>query len=79
MIFDQINRYKSKNYTIIMISLAHIGKFSQLCDLTIYASNGIMKVGQVESGVPMLYTLEKLTASKQTTNNAVYTIVRQPP
>ena len=59
--FDQINRYKSKNYTIIMISLAHVGKFSQLCDLTIYASNGIMKVGQVESGVPMLYTLEKLT------------------
>lgn len=44
-----------------MISLAHIGKFSQLCDLTIYASNGIMKVGQVESGVSMLYTLEKLT------------------
>lgn len=61
VIFDQINRYKSKNYTIIMISLAHVGKFSQLCDLTIYASNGIMKVGQVESGVPMLYTLEKLT------------------
>ena len=37
VIFDQINRYKSNNYTIIMISLAHIGKFSQLCDLTIYA------------------------------------------
>lgn len=61
VIFDQINRYKSKNYIIIMISLAHVGKFSQLCDLIIYASNGIMKVGQVESGVPMLYTLEKLT------------------
>lgn len=45
----------------IMISLANIVKFNQLCDLTIYASNGIMKVGQVESGVPMLYTLEKLT------------------
>ncbi|WP_288951589.1 MurR/RpiR family transcriptional regulator [uncultured Catenibacterium sp.] len=60
VIFDQINKYKSKNYTIIMISLANIGKFNQLCDLTIYASNGIMKVGQVESGVPMLYTLEKL-------------------
>lgn len=61
MIFDQINKYKSKNYTIIMISLENIGKLNQLCDLTIYASNGIMKVGQVESGVPMLYTLEKLT------------------
>ena len=60
VIFDQINKYKSKNYTIIMISLANIGKFNQLCDLTIYASNGIMKVGQVESGVPRLYTLEKL-------------------
>ncbi len=61
VIFDQINKYKSKNYTIIMISLENIGKLNQLCDLTIYASNGIMKVGQVESGVPMLYTLEKLT------------------
>ena len=60
-IFDQINKYKSKNYTIIMVSFANVGKFSQLCDLIIYASNGIMKVGQVESGVPMLYTLEKLT------------------
>ncbi|WP_295139268.1 hypothetical protein [uncultured Catenibacterium sp.] len=44
-----------------MVSFANVGKFSQLCDLIIYASNGIMKVGQVESGVPMLYTLEKLT------------------
>ena len=34
---------------------------SVIFNLTIYASNGIMKVGQVESGVPMLYTLEKLT------------------
>ncbi len=39
-----------------MISLANIGKFNQLCDLIIYASNGIMKVGQVESGVQCFYT-----------------------
>ena len=61
LIFEQVNKYKSENYTIIMVSISNVGKFNQLCDLIIYASNGIMKVGQIESGIPMLYTLEKLT------------------
>lgn len=44
-----------------MVAYENVGMIEQLCDLVVYASNGIMKVGKVESGLPMLYTLERLT------------------
>ena len=60
-LFEVVGKYKSKNYTIIMVAYENVGMIEQLCDLVVYASNGIMKVGKVESGLPMLYTLERLT------------------
>ena len=60
-LFEVVNKYKSKNYTIIMVAYENVGMIEQLCDMIVYASNGIMKVGKVESGLPMLYTLERLT------------------
>lgn len=60
-LFEVVSKYKSKNYTIIMVAYENVGMIEQLCDLVVYASNGIMKVGKVESGLPMLYTLERLT------------------
>ena len=60
-LFEVVSKYKSKNYTIIMVAYENVGMIEQLCDLVVYASNGIMKVGKIESGLPMLYTLERLT------------------
>lgn len=59
-LFDEIRKYKEKNYTIIMISSEDIGVMKHLCDEVIYASNGYVKTDDICSGIPMIYTMEKI-------------------
>lgn len=59
-LFDEIRKYKEKNYTIIMISSEDIGVMKHLCDEVIYVSNGYVKTDDICSGIPMIYTMEKI-------------------
>ena len=55
-----MHQYKSWHYTIIMIANENIGVLSNLCDYVIYVSKGYVRMGQVVSGVPFLYAIEKI-------------------
>lgn len=59
-LFDEIRKYKEKNYTIIMISSEDIAVMKHLCDEVIYVSNGYVKTDDICSGIPMIYTMEKI-------------------
>lgn len=59
-LFEIMHQYKSWHYTIIMIANENIGVLSNLCDDVIYVSKGDVRMGQVVSGVPFLYAIEKI-------------------
>ena len=60
LLFEEIYRYKNKNYMIIMLSNNNMGSMEHLCDEVIHFSDGNVMLGKIYSGVPMLYAIEKL-------------------
>lgn len=59
-LFEEIYRYKNKNYMIIMLSNNNMGSMEHLCDEVIHVSDGSVMLGKIHSGIPMLYAIEKL-------------------
>ena len=59
-LFEEIYRYKNKNYMIIMLSNNNMGSVEHLCDEVIHVSDGSVMLGKIHSGIPMLYAIEKL-------------------
>lgn len=60
LLFEEIYRYKNKNYMIIMFSNNNMGSMEHLCDEVIHVSDGSVMLGKIHSGIPMLYAIEKL-------------------
>lgn len=60
LLFEEIYRYKNKNYMIIMFSNNNMGSMEHLCDEVIHISDGSVMLGKIHSGIPMLYAIEKL-------------------
>lgn len=60
LLFEEIYRYKNKNYMIIMLSNNNIGSMEHLCDEVIHVSDNSVMLGKIHSGIPMLYAIEKL-------------------
>lgn len=60
LIFEEIRKYKSKNYQVILISSEDVGAMEHLCDDVIYVSDGKVRHGMLTSGVPMLYAVERI-------------------
>lgn len=59
-LFEEIYRYKNKNYMIIMLSNNNMGSMEHLCDEVIHVSDGSVMLGKIHYGIPMLYAIEKL-------------------
>lgn len=59
-LFEIMHQYKSCHYTIIMVASENIGVLSNLCDGVVYVSKGDVRMGQVISGVPFLYAIERI-------------------
>lgn len=59
-LFEEIYRYKNKNYMIIMLSNNNMGSMEHLCDEVIHISDGSVMLGKIHSGIPMFYAIEKL-------------------
>ena len=64
LIFEVIRKYKAKNYTIILFTAEDIGILEHLCDEVIYVSDGQVKMGEIVSDIPLLYTLERSVKQK---------------
>ena len=60
LLFEEIYRYKNKNYMIIMFSNNNMGSMEHLCDEVIHVSDGSVMLGKIHSRIPMLYAIEKL-------------------
>lgn len=60
LLFEEIYRYKNKNYMIIMLSNNNMGSMEHLCDEVIHVSDNSVMLGKIHSGIPMLYAIEKL-------------------
>lgn len=60
LLFEEIYRYKNKNYMIIMLTNTNVGSMEHLCDEVIHISDGSVMLGKIHSGIPMLYAVEKL-------------------
>lgn len=60
LLFEEICRYKNKNYTIIMLTNNNMGSIEHLCDEVIHISDGSVMLGKIHSGIPMLYAIEEL-------------------
>lgn len=60
LLFEEIYRYKNKNYMIIMLSNNNMGSMEHVCDEVIHISDGSVMLGKIHSGIPMLYAIEKL-------------------
>lgn len=59
-LFEEIYRYKNKNYMIIMLTKDNMGSMEHLCDEVIHISDGSVMLGKIHSGIPMFYAIEKL-------------------
>ncbi len=62
LIFEEIRKYKSKHYQVILLSSENVGAMEHLCDDVIHVADGKVKHGSLTSGVPMLYAVEKIVA-----------------
>lgn len=60
LLFEEIYRYKNKNYMIIMLTNTNMGSMEHVCDEVIHISDGSVMLGKIHSGIPMLYAIEKL-------------------
>lgn len=60
LLFEEIYRYKNKNYMIIMLTNTNMGSMEHLCDEVIHISDGSVMLGKIHSGIPMLYAVKKL-------------------
>lgn len=60
LLFEEIYRYKNKNYMIIMLSNNNMGSMEHLCDEVIHVSDNSVMLGKIHSEIPMLYAIEKL-------------------
>ena len=60
LILKQISKYKKKHHTIIMLTKANREKLEQFCDEVIHVSDESVKIGEVHSHIPMIYTIERL-------------------
>ena len=60
LLFEEIYRYKNKNYMIIMLSNNNMGSMEHVCDEVIHVSDGSVMLGKIHSGIPMLYAIEML-------------------
>lgn len=60
LLFEEIYRYKNKNYMIIMITKDNMGSMEHVCDEVIHVSDGSVMLGKIHSGIPILYTVEML-------------------
>lgn len=60
LIFEEIRKYKSKHYQVILLSCENVGAMEHLCDDVIYVADGKVKLGSLTSGVPMLYAVERI-------------------
>lgn len=60
LLFEEIYRYKNKNYMIIMLTKDNMGSMEHLCDEVIHVSDGSVMLGKIHSGIPMLYAIEML-------------------
>lgn len=59
-LFEELEKYKAKNYKVIIITSMNVGVMKYLCDHIIYASNGYLKMGNIVSGIPVQYTFERI-------------------
>lgn len=59
-LFVEVEKYKAKNYKVIIITSTDVGVMKYLCDHIIYASNGYLKMGSIVSGIPVQYTFERI-------------------
>lgn len=59
-LFEELEKYKAKNYKVIIITSMDVGVMKYLCDHIIYASNGYLKMGSIVSGIPVQYTFERI-------------------
>ena len=57
---EEIRKYKSKHYQVILLSCENVGAMEHLCDDVIYVADGKVKLGSLTSGVPMLYAVERI-------------------
>ena len=60
LLFEEIYRYKNKNYMIIMLTKDNMGSMEHVCDEVIHVSDGSVMLGKIHSGIPMLYAIEML-------------------
>lgn len=60
LLFEEIYRYKNKNYMIIMLTNTNMGSMEHVCDEVIHISDGSVMLGKIYSRIPMLYAIEKL-------------------
>lgn len=60
LLFEEIYRYKNKNYMIIMLSNNNMGSMEHVCDEVIHISDGSVMLGKIYSQIPLLYAIEKL-------------------
>ena len=58
-IFEEIRKFKSKHYQVILLSSENVGAMEYLCDDVIYVADGNVKYGSLTSGVPVLYAVER--------------------
>ena len=57
---EEIKKYKERNNKIIMLANENIGGLECLCDNVIYSSEVLMKMGNIISGMPILYAFERI-------------------
>ena len=60
LIFEEIRKYKTKHYQVIMLSSENVGSMEHLCDDVIYVADGKVKHGALTSGVHMLLSVERI-------------------
>ena len=59
-IFEEIRKFKSKHYQVILLSSENVGAMEYLCDDVIYVADGNVKYGLLTSSVPVLHAIERI-------------------
>lgn len=59
-IFEEVKKYKEMKYTVVVVTAEDVGVLEHLCDEVVYISDGQVMMGELVSGIPLLYTLERI-------------------
>lgn len=60
LILRVIEEYHKNRYQVILISRGHVKKMDQLCEVIIHISDDDVKIGEIYSRIPVIYTIENL-------------------